>query len=124
MCLASLSPAKDPTSAKFFMNGIRDGKKPILHFILILLKMFQMKGVEFTGFFTNVKKTAELVFWASLNQSLSLQIKLRKSFVKHMSGRHTNINHFLNGVHNLDSGQSDKYCEWEVDVEFGLKRRM
>ena len=41
-----------------------------------------------------------------------------------MSGRHTNINHFLSGVQNLDSSQSDKNCELEVHVEFGFKRRM
>ena len=73
--------------------------------------MFKKKGMGVKGFLTNLKKTAELVFWASLNQSLSVRIKLYKrqvSFVKHMSGNHTNITNFMNGVQNLDSSQSDK----------------
>ena len=137
---------------KFDMNGIRDRKTPILHFFNFIersggrglwwwLNLYRPnkcpgKGLELStkcwkrrrvgvkGFLNNVKKLQYRYFWACLNQSLSLQIKLRKSFVKHMSGRHTNINHFLNGVQNLDSGQSDINCKLEVHVEFGLKRRM
>ena len=89
--------------------------------------MFKKKGSGGQMLFDQCKKSAKFVFWASLNQSLSVRIKLYKrqvSFVKHMSGNHTNITNFMNGVQNLDSSQSDKNCELEVHVEFGLKRRM
>ena len=39
-----------------------------------------------------------------------------------MSGRLTNINYFLNGVQNMDSSQSDKNCE--LEVEFGYKKNV
>ena len=41
-----------------------------------------------------------------------------------MRSGHTDMNHFLNGVQNLDSSQSNKNCELETHVEFGFRRRM
>ena len=41
-----------------------------------------------------------------------------------MRSGHTNMNHFLNGVQNLDSSQSNKNCELETHVELGFRRRM
>ena len=110
VCLASMSPAKDPTSAKllqFFYNG----------------ENVQKEGGG-QRLFDQCQKLQNWYFGHPLNNHYPFKSTLKRqvSFVEKMSGRLTNINYFLNGVQNMDSSQSDKNCE--LEVEFGYKKNV
>ena len=77
--------------------------------------MFKKKGVGGQRLCDQCKKNLRIgVLGTPKPNTIRSNQTIQISFVKHMSGRHTNINHFPNGVQNLHSSQSDKTCELKL----------